>query len=250
MLACQQWFGLPIATSQNASGRWMRVYQWETGAFPSPRIWTLAIPCYHCLDPVCVDRANGSMYKEPKYGAVLIDPAKATDPELRDANDACPYSAIVFESDAIGAKASKCTMCIDRLEQGLAPICVLACDTKAFDFGPLEVLQQKYGTLKQLPEMPDPATTQPAVVLKPQLPRKQIVSYDASRALDLWQQRGPNAMTGTYPNPFTVVQPSAPQVFQDKNDVTDPQTALLQKNKLVLKHKNNDELDFRTRVDE
>jgi Fe-S-cluster-containing dehydrogenase component len=141
-------------------------------------------------------------------------------------------------------------MCIDRLEQGMAPICVTSCDDRALDFGPLDQLAQKYGTLKQLPRMPDPSIAQPAWVFKAQLPRKQIVPYDSDRALTLWQQRGPNAMTGTYPGPFTAVKPSAPLVFADKATITDPQTALLQKNKLVLKAKNNEALDFYTRVDE
>jgi hypothetical protein len=156
----------------------------------------------------------------------------------------------MFDSDALTATGSKCTMCVDRLEQGLAPICVLSCDTKAFEFGPLEDLQAKFGTLRQLPGMPDPSIAEPAVAFKPSRDRKQIVPYDANAALDLWQQRGPNALSGTFPNPFQVVKPSAPPVFQNKADVTDPQTAIVQKNKLVLRHKNNEELDFYTRVDE
>jgi len=252
MLACQEWNGLPVATEENASGKWMRVYQWERGAFPNVRIFCLAVPCYHCENPICVDAANGAMYKEPKYGAVLIDPAKAKAQamDLRKANEVCPYGAIVFDSDALDATGSKCTMCIDRLEQGSAPICVLACDTKVWEFGPIEELMAKYGTSRQLPEMPDPSGVKPAVVFKAQLPRKQIVPYDANKALDLWQSRGPNAMTGLWPNPFEVVQPNAPPVFANKADVTDPQMAITGRNRLVLKHKNNASLHFHTTVDE
>ena len=190
------------------------------GCFPEPRIFGLAVPCYHCENPVCVDAANGAMYKEPKYGAVLIDPAKAQTQslDLRKANDACPYGAIVFDSDATTATASKCTMCIDRLEQGLAPICVLSCGTRAFEFGPLADLQSKFGTLKQLDGMPDPSISQPAAVFKPQLPRKQIVPYDANRALQLWQQRGPTADANT------------PLVFQNAADITNPPSGLVLKN--------------------
>jgi len=252
MLACQEWNGLPVSTETDASGKWMRVYQWESGAFPNVRLFCLAVPCYHCENPVCVDAANGAMYKEPKYGAVLIDPAKAkTQPlDLRKANEACPYGAIVFDSDNLTATGSKCTMCIDRLQQGNAPICVLACDTRAWDFGALADLQTKYGTLRQLDQMPDPSIASPAAVFKAQVPRKQIVPYDASRALDLWQQRGPNALSGTWPNPFQVVKPDAPLVFQNKADVTDPQTAIVGRNTLVLKHPNNASLKFHTTVDE
>ncbi len=176
MLACMEWNLLPTG----AAGRWMRVLQWETGNFPNTRIFGLPVPCYHCEDPVCVDAANGAMYKESKYGAVLIDPAKAKTQslDLRKANDACPYGAIVFDSDATDATAGKCTMCIDRLEQGLTPICVLSCGTRAFEFGPLATLEQNFGTLKQLDGMPDPSISQPSAVFKAQLPREQIVPYE------------------------------------------------------------------------
>jgi len=236
MLACMEWNGLP----SGAAGRWMRVYAWEEGAFPGIRIYALAAPCYHCQNPVCVDAANGAMYKESKYGAVLIDPAKAKTQslDLRKANQACPYGAILFDSDALDATGSKCTMCIDRLQQGMAPICVTSCDTRAFEFGPLEQIQQTFGTLKQLNGMPDPSVSQPAAVFKPSLPRKQIVPYDANKVLQLWQSRGPFA------------GPDAPPVFQNASDVTDPMKALIQKNKLVMKHKTNEELLFYTKVDE
>ena len=109
------------------STKWLRLYEWDSGTFPNLRVNTLFAPCYHCANPACVPAANGAMYKEPKYGAVLIDPAQATSANLRAAWEACPYGAIVFDSDLPSAKASKCTMCIDRLEQSLQPVCVMSC---------------------------------------------------------------------------------------------------------------------------
>jgi len=236
MLACMEWFGLPTG----AAGRWMRVLMYKTGAFPNTRIFGLAVPCYHCENPVCVDAANGAMYKEPLFGAVLVDPAKAQTQslDLRAANDACPYGAIVFDSDGTDATASKCTMCVDRLSQGLAPICVLACGTRAFEFGPLADLEQKFGTLKQLPGMPDPSISQPSAVFKEQLPRKQIVPYDSNEALTLWQQRGPTATSST------------PLVFQNASDVTTVQSDRVLKSSLVFHYKNNDQLVYYTTQDE
>jgi anaerobic dimethyl sulfoxide reductase subunit B (iron-sulfur subunit) len=229
MLACMEWNQLPTG----AAGRWIRNYAWEEGAFPNVRWYALSVPCYHCENPVCVDACpNKALYKEPKYGAVLLDQEKCQG--KRECYRACPYGAIVYPSDEYGVKGSKCTMCIDRLEQGQAPICVLSCDDRAFDFGPLDEMISKYGTNRQLPGMPDPSIASPAAVFKAQLPRKQIVPYDANKALDLWQQRGPFAL------------PSEPPVFANKADVTDPQTNLVQKNKLVIKAKTNAELLYYT----
>jgi anaerobic dimethyl sulfoxide reductase subunit B (iron-sulfur subunit) len=142
------------------------------------------------------------MYKEEKYGAVLIDPDKATSIDLRKAQEACPYGAILFDSDAMNATASKCTMCIDRLEQGKLPQCVAACHLRALDFGPLADLQTKWGTLRQLEDMPSPDTTHPAIVFKAHNDKKQLIPYDVSKALTLLGRRdAPTPLPPLYTNP-------------------------------------------------
>lgn len=196
-VACKTWNKLTPGPS-----KWLRIYEWETGSFPTPEINTLFAPCYHCQNPVCVDAADGAMYKEPNYGVVLIDPSKANSPSLRAAWDACPYGSIVFDTDAPNASASKCTMCVDRLEQGLLPICVASCQMRALDFGPLDELIQKYGTNSQLNNMPDPSTTQPSVVFKPKDVRQQIVTLDSSKVLAIMGNRAP--LPAVYLDPSTV----------------------------------------------
>jgi len=176
--------------------KFLRVLQWETGTFVNVRQNTLFAPCYHCSNPVCIPAAQGAMIKEPKYGAVLVDPAQAQSPNLKAAWEACPYGAIAFDSDAPDSSAVKCTMCIDRLEQGLYPACVMSCTARALDFGPLSELQEKYGTNSQLNGMPDP-TTLPSIVFKPMNPRKTLVPYDATEALTLLGAR-PSPLTPVY----------------------------------------------------
>jgi len=134
-ISCKSWNLLPAGPV-----KWSRLYQWETGSFPNVRVNTLFAPCYHCANPVCIPAANGAMYKEPNFGAVLIDPTQTQNPSLRAAWEACPYGAIVFDSDAPDANASKCTMCIDRLVQGQQPVCVMSCMMRALDFGKLSDL--------------------------------------------------------------------------------------------------------------
>ena len=173
------------------------------------------------------------MFKEPKYGAVLIDPDKAKSPTLRAASDACPYGAIVFDSDAADATASKCTMCIDRLEQGLLPVCVASCQLRALDFGPLDQLRQKYGTNAQLAEMPDPSTAQPSVVFKAKDARKQVITLPSDRVLGLMASRDP-----------------LPSVYSNASDATTTSPGQIGRNKLNMKATSTDDLMKSTRNDD
>lgn len=172
----------------------LRLFQWETGNFTNVKLHIAWAPCYHCLNPVCISAAKGALIKEPRYGAVLIDPDKANSPCLKEAWSACPYGAISFDSEASDSKAYKCDMCIDRLMEGKFPSCVLVCPTRALDFGPLTELQKKYGTLGQLEEMPSSAISNPAVVFKPMAEKKTLLPYDMNKALGLLANRGPSAL--------------------------------------------------------
>jgi len=165
-------------------GKMCRILQWETGTFVNVRQNILFAPCYHCATPACVTPANGAIIKEPNYGAVLIDPALANSPDLKAAQNACPYGAIAFDSDSADSNAFKCTMCVDRLTQGYYPACVAACTARAIDFDTMPNLIKKYGNNQQLAGMPA-ATTAPSVVFKPLNPRKSLVPYDETEALTL-----------------------------------------------------------------
>jgi len=116
-VACKNWHQLPAGPL-----KYLKVYEYEKGAFPTVRIHFQWIPCYHCEKPVCIEACPvAAITKEPKYGAVLIDADKCTG--CRNCYEECPYGAPVFESDNIGDIARKCDMCIDRLEAGDLPIC-------------------------------------------------------------------------------------------------------------------------------
>jgi anaerobic dimethyl sulfoxide reductase subunit B (iron-sulfur subunit) len=182
----------------------MRVHQWEKGSFPNQRVHIAPVFCYHCEIPVCIDACpDGEMIKEEKYGAVLIDPEKATSPNLRKAWAVCPYGAIVFDSDAPDAKASMCNMCIDRLEDGKIPVCVEACPQRALDFGTLSDMQAKYGNNRDLEDFPSSATAEPAIVFKAMNPRKEIVPYNAEKGMSLLRER--EGLPATYGSKEDVV---------------------------------------------
>jgi len=124
-------------------------------------------------------------------------------------------------------------MCIDRLEEGEKPICVLACPSRALDFGPIDSLIASYGDRRDLQDMPSSLTTRPAVVFKPHGKKHQLVAYDVERALKLLQWRDP-----------------LHRVFTSIDDVTEIAKGIVGRSELVIKHESADELMRLSRNDE
>jgi formate dehydrogenase iron-sulfur subunit len=64
---------------------------------------------------------------------------------------ACPYGVIDRRQD--DGRAWKCTLCYDRIGDGLEPACAKACPTDSIQFGPLDELRERAaGLLTQLHE--------------------------------------------------------------------------------------------------
>jgi len=226
-VACKNWNGLPPGPL-----KYLRVYQYEKGHFPNIRIHVQWIPCYHCQEPVCIHNCpREAIYKEPQYGAVLIDNKKCDG--CRICYNVCPYGSPVFESNEIGVKAQKCTMCIDRIEKGELPICILACRTRALNFGPLRNLITKYGEQRDLEDLPSSELTKPSIIFKPHTPKRHLVSYDVKKALEAMRSR----------DPF-------PPIFSSTIDLREIPKGIIGRSELVIKHKSVKDLMERTRNDE
>ncbi len=226
-VACKNWHSLPPGPL-----KYLRVYQYEKGSFPNVRVHFQWIPCYHCEKPACVSSCpTGAIYKEPKYGAVLINADKCDG--CRICYDVCPYGAPVFESDGAGCKAQKCDMCIGRLELGELPICVLSCPYRALDFGPISSLKVRYRDLRDLEDMPASNITGPAVVFKPHARKRQLVPYDSDRALELLMRRDP-----------------LPPIFGSVDEIKEIPEGFVGRSELVIKHQSADDLMRRTRNDD
>ena len=213
VVACLDWYDI-----QPGPVKWLRVLQQEKGVFPNVRMNLVFATCYHCENPVCADACpNHALFKEDKYGAVLLDTDLCKG--ARQCWIACPYGAPQFEDNTPGTPISKCTMCYDRLERGEIPICVAACPARALDFGPLDELQKKYGTLKALEDMPTGDLEKPAIVFKPAPAKQKLVPYDEQEALKLLQKR----------------EGVLPPVFEEISDVTETYEGLVGYTRLVMK---------------
>ncbi|MCL5959362.1 MAG: 4Fe-4S dicluster domain-containing protein [Chloroflexi bacterium] len=237
-ILCKSWNETPPGPV-----KWMRVFQWETGSFPTVRAHVLAIPCYHCENPPCLAACPvGAIHKEDRFGAVLVDGRGCEEVhkemDCRRCWMACPYGAPQFDGDDPRATMSKCTMCVDRLYQGNKPICVLGCSLRALDFDTLDNLTQWYGRGDALEGLPQQVKARPAAIFKKSDPKRQLVPFDPSDVLRLWRGRGPFASS------------ALPPLFESPEDVTNVPPGIRGRDRLVLKPRTAQELMCYTQDDE
>ncbi len=182
-VACRDWNDI-----ESGPVKWLRMMQWEKGTFPNPAMHTLLATCYHCEKPVCAEACpNDALFKEDRFGAVLLDEDRCRG--TRQCWIACPYGAPQYEDNAPGTPMSKCTMCYDKLVQGELPVCVASCPQRALDFGPLEEMEERYGRLHALEDMPSADIARPAIVFKPRAAKQLHVPYDEAEVLRLMATR-------------------------------------------------------------
>jgi anaerobic dimethyl sulfoxide reductase subunit B len=164
-VACKDWNDIPAGPEN-----WMRVLYTEKGKFPQPFVSYMIAPCWHwhCADPVCVAACPvDAITKREEDGIVLVDSDACLGRTECDVKclKACPYDAPQFGREA-GAKMRKCNFCLDRHLEGRLPDCIEACPVRALDAGPLNELEEKYGTNKEAVDFKFSQRTQPAVVIK------------------------------------------------------------------------------------
>lgn len=135
-----------------------KVQKMETGTYPVAKRVCLPTLCNHCENAACEKVCpTGATYKDDK-GRVQIDQEKCIG--CRMCMGACPYGARTFNwgeaesyfpendapciiDDAVASHhkvgvVEKCTMCKDRTDEGLDPLCVHNCPARALVFGDLD----------------------------------------------------------------------------------------------------------------
>jgi Fe-S-cluster-containing dehydrogenase component len=100
---------------------------------------------------------------ESMEGIEGMDTLPDTDTDAETADSEAALDAQTLEVSHI---AVKCDGCLDRVKMGKRPICVEACPLRALDFGDMVQLQGLYGSVNQIPPLPEPRT-EPSLVIKP-----------------------------------------------------------------------------------
>jgi formate dehydrogenase iron-sulfur subunit len=150
-VACKEWNGVPeeplglTGESYDNSGelganRWRHVafIEQERLVAGDDMRWLMSSDvCKHCTEAACLDACPTGAIFRSEFGTVVIQ---------EDVCNGCGYCVVacpfgVIDRRERDGRAFKCTMCYDRLKDGLEPACAKACPTGSIQFGPLDELR-------------------------------------------------------------------------------------------------------------
>ncbi len=148
-VACKQWNKLPAEQTRNHGSfqnpmdvsaiTYKTVHMREVADDKGKLAAWLFFPeqCRHCVEPPCKMTADAyddkAILQDPATGAITFTEKTKDLPDFNEIREACPYN--IPRQDAQTKVMTKCTMCLDRVQNGLLPACVQSCPTGAMNFG-------------------------------------------------------------------------------------------------------------------
>ena len=159
-VACHQWNDLPAESGPNNSlpvlsgnsydntgslsdVNWRHVKfieQFSPDPNRSEAAWLMMSDvCKHCVNAPCLEVCPTGAILRTEFDSVYINGPACNG--CRDCVSACPFGVIHMSEDR--GIAQKCTLCYDRLKNGLTPACAQACPTESIQFGPINKLKKK-----------------------------------------------------------------------------------------------------------
>ena len=95
--------------------------------------------CKHCTNAGCLDACPTGALIRTEFQTVIVQPDICNG--CGYCVPSCPFG--VIDRDPYDGRAAKCTLCYDRLEDGLEPACAKACPTDSIQFGEWEELAER-----------------------------------------------------------------------------------------------------------
>jgi formate dehydrogenase iron-sulfur subunit len=109
-----------VAMAEGVGGRWL----------------FMSDVCKHCTNAGCLDACPTGALIRTEYETVVLQADVCNG--CGYCVPACPFG--VVDRDPVDGRAAKCTLCYDRLHDGLEPACAKACPTDSIQFGPYDEL--------------------------------------------------------------------------------------------------------------
>jgi formate dehydrogenase iron-sulfur subunit len=95
--------------------------------------------CKHCSNAGCLDACPTGALIRTEFQTVIVQPDICNG--CGYCVPSCPFG--VIDRDPYDGRAAKCTLCYDRLEDGMEPACAKACPTDAIQFGEWDELVER-----------------------------------------------------------------------------------------------------------
>jgi formate dehydrogenase iron-sulfur subunit len=95
--------------------------------------------CKHCTHAACLDVCPTGALFRTEFGTVVVQDDVCNG--CGYCVPACPYG--VIEKREGDGRAFKCTLCYDRIGDGLKPACATACPTESIQYGPVDELRER-----------------------------------------------------------------------------------------------------------
>jgi formate dehydrogenase iron-sulfur subunit len=95
--------------------------------------------CKHCTHAACLDVCPTGALFRTEFGTVVVQEDICNG--CGYCVPACPYG--VIDQRQGDGRAWKCTLCYDRIGDGLTPACAKACPTESIQFGELDELRER-----------------------------------------------------------------------------------------------------------
>ena len=142
-----------------------KVHSFETGIYPSSKIYHYSSACNHCADAKCVKGCPTGAMHYGDDGTVQHDKELCIGCQYCIWN--CPYNVpqYIEKENVVG----KCDSCIDLRDKGQNPACVDSCLMRCLEFGDLDVLKKKFGPdlVNEIPILPPANIANPSLLIKP-----------------------------------------------------------------------------------
>ncbi len=95
--------------------------------------------CKHCTESACLDVCPTGALMRTEFGTVVVQSDICNG--CGYCVPACPFG--VIDRREGDGRAWKCTLCYDRIGDGLEPACAKACPTQSIQFGPVDELRER-----------------------------------------------------------------------------------------------------------